>query len=66
MKSKCEPALDEFKFHYHFDDSVGFSDKYFMAHDIDEAKEMFEYACRQDREMESLECKLGKNCNFKH
>ena len=28
-----------------FGNSVGFSDKYFMAHDIDEAKEMFEYAC---------------------
>lgn len=45
MKTNREPVLEEFKFHYHFEDSVGCSDKYFMAHDIDEAKEMFEYAC---------------------
>ena len=45
MKAKKEPDLEEFKFHYHFDNTVGFSDKYFMAHDFNEAKEMFEYAC---------------------
>ena len=37
--------LEEFKFHYHLGNSVGSSDKYFMAHDLDEASEMFEYAC---------------------
>jgi hypothetical protein len=45
MKTNREPDLEEFKFHYHFEDTVGFSDKYFMAHNLDEAKEMFEYAC---------------------
>ena len=25
--------------------SIGTSDKYFLAHDLDEASEMFEYAC---------------------
>ena len=45
MKTNREPDLEEFKFHYHFEDTVGFSDKYFMAHNLDEAKEMFEHAC---------------------
>ncbi|MDG1326703.1 MAG: hypothetical protein P8P49_13140, partial [Opitutales bacterium] len=45
MKSNREPNLEEFKFHYHFENAVGFSDKYFLAHNIDEAKEMFDYAC---------------------
>ena len=45
MKSNNDPDLEEFKFHYHFDNTVGFSDKYFMAHDIREAKKMFDYAC---------------------
>jgi hypothetical protein len=45
MKPNREPNLVEFKFHYHFDNTVGFSDKYFMAQNFVEAKEMFEYAC---------------------
>ena len=45
MKFNAEPTLNEFKFHYHFDNSVGHSDKYFLAHSFDEAKEMFDYAC---------------------
>ena len=45
MKFNHEPTLNEFKFHYHFDNSVGHSDKYFLAHSFDEAKEMFDYAC---------------------
>jgi len=44
MKRKRDPDLKEFRFHYHYDDSLGFSDKYFMAQNFDEAKEMFEYA----------------------
>ena len=45
MKSNREPVLEEFKFHYHFENTVGSSDKYFMAHDLAEARKMFEYAC---------------------
>ena len=45
MKKEREIPLEEFKFHYHLGNSVGSSDKYFMAHDLDEASEMFEYAC---------------------
>ena len=40
-----ETPLDEFKFHYEIGNSIGTSDKYFLAHDLDEASEMFEYAC---------------------
>lgn len=45
MKPEREPDLEEFKFRYHLNDAVGSSDKYFLAHDLKEAKEMFEYAC---------------------
>ena len=45
MKTDPKDDLFEFRFHYHFEDSVGFSDKYFLAHDLREAKEMFDYAC---------------------
>ena len=45
MRKEREVPLEEFKFHYHLGNSVGSSDKYFMAHDLDEASEMFEYAC---------------------
>ena len=64
MKKEREVPLEEFKFHYHLGNSVGSSDKYFMAHDLDEASEMFEYACvqkaltsapYQSGKMESLE-----------
>ena len=39
MKRKRDPDLKEFRFHYHLDNSLGFSDKYFMAQNFDEAKE---------------------------
>jgi hypothetical protein len=45
MKIDPKNDLFEYRFHYHFSDSVEFSDKYFMAHDYGEAKEMFDYAC---------------------
>ena len=45
IKKESEAPLEEFKFHYHLGNSVGSSDKYFMAHDLDEASEMFTYAC---------------------
>ena len=45
MKKNEEPDLKEFRFHYHYNNSVECSDKYFMALDYDEAKQMFEYAC---------------------
>ena len=44
MKKEREEPMEEYKFHYHFGDAVGSSDKYFLAHDIDKAKEMFEYS----------------------
>lgn len=44
-KKHLEPALEEFKFHYRNSDSIGLSDKYFMAHDLDEAIGMFDYVC---------------------
>ena len=63
-----ETPLDEFKFHYEIGDSIGTSDKYFLAHDLDEASEMFEYACTKKAgcprdpswKMEPLEIDLGK------
>ena len=45
MKIDPKNNLFEYRFHYHFSDSVEFSDKYFLAHDYGEAKEMFDYAC---------------------
>ena len=45
MKKEREVPLEEFKFHYEIANSIGASDKYFMAHDLDEASEMFEHAC---------------------
>jgi hypothetical protein len=45
MKIDPNNDLFEFRFHYHIDGSAGFSDKYFLAHDVAEAKEMFDYAC---------------------
>ena len=44
-KKHAEEALIEFKFHYRNSDSIGLSDKYFMAHDLDEAIGMFDYVC---------------------
>lgn len=38
-------VLEEFKFHYRNSDSIGLSDKYFMAHNLDEAIDMFDYVC---------------------
>tara|TARA_B100001093_G_scaffold432760_1_gene429420 strand:- start:526 stop:885 length:360 start_codon:yes stop_codon:yes gene_type:complete len=46
-KKHSEPALEEFKFHYRNSDSIGLSDKYFMAHDLDEAIGMFDYICNK-------------------
>ena len=48
MKNKqTEPILQEFKFHYRNSDSVALSDKYFMAHDLNEAISMFDYVCNK-------------------
>ena len=47
MKKEREEPVQEYKFHYHFGDAVESSDKYFLAHDLDEAKEMFEYSCEK-------------------
>ena len=47
MKKKWEEPVQEYRFHYHFGNAVGSSDKYFMAHDLEEAKEMFEYSCEK-------------------
>ena len=47
MKNESEKPIQEYKFHYHFGDAVGSSDKYFLAHDLEEAKEMFEYSCQK-------------------
>ena len=49
MKQKREEKLDEFKFNYQLDDRVQTSDKYFMAHNLDEAVKMFEYVCEKRR-----------------
>ena len=40
LKNK-EPELFEYKFHYHLEDDTGAGDKYFLAHDREEAAEMF-------------------------
>jgi len=45
MKKDPKSDLFEYRFHYQLVDAKGYSDKYFLAHDIDEAKRMFEYAC---------------------
>jgi hypothetical protein len=45
VKVKQKHDLFEFRFHFHFDDSVGFTDKYFLAENYRQAKEMFDYAC---------------------
>jgi hypothetical protein len=47
--------LFEFRFHYHLDGSAGFSDKYFLAHNFLEAKDMFEYACNKRATMPTLD-----------
>lgn len=59
MKIDHKNDLFEYRFHYHFENSVGFSDKYFLAHDFDEAKEMFDYACLK-RETTALLDKVEK------
>ena len=48
MKNK-ETELFEYKFHYHLGDDLGAADKYFLAHDRNEASEMFCYACNKKR-----------------
>ena len=47
MKFDPKNDLFEYRFHYHFQDSTGFNDKYFMAHNYDEAREMFSYSCKK-------------------
>ena len=47
MKKEKEPPMDEFRFHYHLGDATEPSDKYFIARNFQEAKEMFDYACRR-------------------
>ena len=44
-----ESELFEYKFHYHLGDDLGAGDKYFLAHDRNEAAEMFCYACNKSR-----------------
>ncbi len=48
MKNK-ETELFEYKFHYHLGNDLGSADKYFLAHDRNEASEMFCYACNKKR-----------------
>ena len=48
LKNK-EAELFEYKFHYHLGDDLGAGDKYFLAHDRNEAAEMFCYACNKSR-----------------
>ena len=47
MKNDREKPVQEYKFHDHSGDAVGSSDKYFLAHDLEEAKEMFEDSCEK-------------------
>ena len=50
MKPKNrEPDLFEYKFKYHLADDYGVGQKYFLAHDRNEASRMFGYACRKNR-----------------
>lgn len=44
-----EPDLFEYKFRYHVADNNGAGEKYFLAHDRNEATEMFGYACMKGR-----------------
>ncbi|MBU62203.1 MAG: hypothetical protein CMI26_06840 [Opitutae bacterium] len=48
MKNK-DSELFEYKFHYHLGDDLGSADKYFLAHDRNEASDMFSYACKKKR-----------------
>ena len=48
IKNK-ETELFEYKFHYHLGDDLGSADKYFLAHDRNEASDMFCYACNKNR-----------------
>jgi len=45
MRIKDKEVLEEYRFHFHFGDSHDVSDRYFLAHNTREAREMFEYAC---------------------
>ncbi len=48
VKKKTEqPNLEEFKFIYFLNGSVVKSDKYFMAYDLENAIDMFEYVCNK-------------------
>ena len=46
-KKHTEPPMEEFKFHYRNSNSIESSDKYFLAHNMDEAMAMFDYACNK-------------------
>ena len=49
LNRRKKDDLFEYKFHYHLDDDFGSADKYFVAHDRNEASEMFGYACEKRR-----------------
>ncbi len=49
MKVDLKKELFEYRFHYHFENSIGFSDRYFLARDYNEALQMFQYACNKRR-----------------
>jgi hypothetical protein len=59
MSIDQKSELFEFRFHYHTGDAVGFSDRYFLAHDLSEANEMFKYACSKRASLPML-CKVEK------
>ena len=44
-KKESEQPLEEYKFHYRNSGCTELSDKFFMAHDLEEAIGMFDYAC---------------------
>jgi hypothetical protein len=43
------PKKIKYKFNYHLGDDLGSADKYFLAHDRNEASDMFCYACKKKR-----------------
>lgn len=46
-KKPEQPNIQEFKFVYLLNGSVVKSDKYFMAYDLDNAIDMFQYVCNK-------------------
>jgi hypothetical protein len=45
MRVKTKEILDEYRFHFHLGGCATSSDRYFLAHDAEEAMRMFDYAC---------------------